>query len=144
LYDSVRIGEENKLVDRYGLKNKREIWKVEAKVGYFRSRAKKLITAPTADQQAFFKKLQSIGLAVQSIADVLALTKEDLLKRRLTMILVQRGLATTPKHARQMIGHKRVTVGRGVVSAPGYLVPVHEEAHITLKKVKEKVKEASE
>ena len=143
LYDSVRIGEEDKLVDRYGLKNKREIWKVEAKVGYFRARAKKLIRASSAEQEAFFAKLQSIGLAVKSIADVLALTKEDLLKRRLTMIVVQKGMADTPRQARQMISHKRVSVGEGVVSAPGYLVHVSEESHIKLKKGKEKVMEAT-
>ena len=32
LYDKVRIEDENILVNKYGLKNKREIWKAEAAV----------------------------------------------------------------------------------------------------------------
>lgn len=132
-YDGARIREENKLVEKYGLKNKREIWKVEAKVRYFRTRAKDLITAPLKDQQALFRKLASIGLSVQSIADILALTKEDLLKRRLTTVLAQRGLARTPQEARQMVSHRRVRIAGGVVSSPGYFISVHEESRLSVK-----------
>lgn len=133
-YDSARISEENKLVERYGLKNKREIWKVEAKVRYFRTRAKDLITASREEQESLFRKLQNIGLTVTSISDVLALTKEDLLKRRLTTILVQKGLANTPQEARQMVSHKRVRIQGGVVSSPSYLVAVEEESLITARR----------
>ncbi len=132
-YDSVRISEENALVERYALKNKREIWKFEAKVRYFRNRAKALITARPEEQQALFKKLVAIGLPIQSVSDVLALTKEDLLKRRLTSVLAQRGLARTPREARQMISHKRVRIHGKAVSAPGYLVKTHDENAIQVK-----------
>lgn len=132
-YDSLRIGEENKLVERYALKNKREIWKMEAKVRYFRNRAKGLVTASLEDQQRFFKKLAAIGLKAETSSDVLALTKEDLLRRRLTSVIVQRGLARTPQQARQMISHKRVRILGNVVSTPSYLVPVKEESHIVVK-----------
>lgn len=133
-YDSTRIGEENKLVERYGLKSKREIWKIEAKVRYFRTRAKDLITASREEQESLFRKLKNIGLTVTSISDVLALTKEDLLKRRLTTILVQKGLANTPQEARQMVSHKRVRIQGGVVSSPSYLVGIEEEALITARR----------
>lgn len=133
-YDSVRIGTENKLVERFALKNKREIWKMEAKVRYFRNRAKGLVTASPEDQHRFFSKLAALGLNVSTISDVLALTKEDLLQRRLTSVLVQRALARTPQEARQMIVHKRVRIGGGVVSTPGYIVPTREEAHIVVKR----------
>ena len=49
LYDKPRIDAENKIVSQYGLKNKREIWKTEAKIKYFRSRAKKLITSDSGE-----------------------------------------------------------------------------------------------
>lgn len=133
LYDSVRIAEENRLVQRYALKNKREIWKIEAKVKYYRVRAKQLITAPLASQQSFFAKLNALGLKTNSISDVLALTKENLLQRRLTSILVARGLARTPQEARQMVAHKRVRVGTGVVSSPSYLVRVDEESAVAVR-----------
>ena len=32
LYDKIRIEDENKLVEEYGLKNKTEIWKAESKI----------------------------------------------------------------------------------------------------------------
>jgi small subunit ribosomal protein S4 len=140
LYDIDRISEENKLVEKYGLKNKREIWKTESRVRYLRTRAKKLITADNKDQQMFFAKLNKVGLEVKSIADVLALTKENLFQRRLGMILIKKGLATTPKQARQMISHKRVSIGGKVVSAPGYIVQVNEENIITIRATTPKAK----
>lgn len=132
LYDKQRITDENALVTEYGLKNKREIWKLEAKVRYFRTRAKSLITAPQEEQAHLFRKLNQLGLNVHSIADILALTKENLLKRRLTHLVVQKGFATTPKQARQMIVHRRVHIHGKVVNSPGYLVPVSEEQLITV------------
>ena len=74
------------------MKNKKEIWKTDAKVNYLRTRAKDLITAEQEDQQKFFDKLNKIGLNVNSIADVLALNKENLLKRRLATIVWKKGL----------------------------------------------------
>ncbi len=140
LYDSDRIAAENKLASQYGLKNKREIWKTEAKVRYYRNRAKKLVTASQEEQKNFFGKLNEIGLTVKSIADVLALTKEDLFKRRLSHVLIKKGLATKPGQARQMIVHRRVTINSCVVNSPGYLVKVEEEKGIIAKQFKISVK----
>jgi small subunit ribosomal protein S4 len=134
LYDKRRILDENKLVEKYGLKNKREIWKMEAKVKYFRSRAKDLITAPHDEQKHFFAKLNTIGLKVKTIADVLALDKEDLMKRRLSTIVAEKRIGNTPKHARQMIVHKKIMIGGTVVNVPGYFVRVDEEDSIKLRK----------
>ncbi len=133
LYDKPRILDENRLVKKYGLKNKKEIWKVEAKVNYFRSRAKALITAEAEEQQKFFAKLNEIGLNVKTIADVLALNKEDLLKRRLPSIMVTKKKAQTPQEARQMVVHKRVMIDGKVVNVPSYFVGVDEEDSIILK-----------
>jgi small subunit ribosomal protein S4 len=144
LYDSDRIAEENKLVEKYGLKNKREIWKTEARVAYLRNRAKKLITAGEKEQGLFFSKLNRSGLNVQSIADVLALTKENLFQRRLGMILIKKNFATAPKQARQMISHKRVLINGKVVSSPGYTVGVDEENVISIRSSAPKAKPAAE
>lgn len=144
LYDLDRITDENKLVEKYGLKNKREIWKTEARVAYLRNRAKKLITASEKEQNLFFTKLNHSGLNVQSIADVLALTKENLFQRRLGMILIKKNLATAPKQARQMISHKRVLIDGKVVSAPGYIVRVDEENLISIRASVPKAKPKAE
>jgi small subunit ribosomal protein S4 len=134
LYDKPRILEENELVKKYGLKNKREIWKTEAKVKYFRTRAKALITADQEQQQKFFSKLNEIDLKVGSIADVLALNKEDLLRRRLSTIVASKKIANTPKQARQMIVHKKITINGKVVDVPSYLVKSEEEGTISIRK----------
>ncbi|MGV8131859.1 MAG: 30S ribosomal protein S4 [Candidatus Pacearchaeota archaeon] len=133
LYDKIRISDENKLVEEYGLKNKREIWKAEAKIKYFRDRAKFLITASTEEQEKFFSKLRSIGLNVKTIADVLALNKEDLLKRRLATVVWKKGLANTARQARQFIVHKKVFVEDQAVDVPSFIVPIDLESNITLK-----------
>ena len=138
LYDKTRISEENKLVEKYGLKNKREIWKAEAKVKYYRNRAKLLITSGNEEQENFFAKLNNLGLNVKSISEVLALNKEDVLKRRLSTIVWKKNLAKTSRHARQMIVHKNIIVNDRAVDVPSYLVPVMYEDKIYLKKASKK------
>ncbi len=140
LYDKTRIADENKLVEEYGLKNKREIWKAEAKIKYFRDRAKFLITESTNEQEQFFSKLRGIGLNVKTIADVLALNKEDLLKRRLATVVWKKGLANTARQARQFIVHKQVFVDGKAVDVPSYIVSTELESNITLKAKSAKIK----
>lgn len=133
-YEKSRIEEENKLVEQYGLKNKREIWKTAAKVNYFRRRAKELAKSPVNEQQVLFDKLQALGLNASSISDVLALTTEDLLKRRLATVVAAKGLANTARHARQLIAHKKVLINGKAINIPSYLVRVSDEAHLSVKK----------
>ncbi len=144
LYDKIRIGQENKLVEMYGLKNKKEIWKSEAKVKYFRNRAKLLINSDQEEQKNFFSKLNSIGLSANTIAEVLALNKEDILKRRLSTVVWKKGLSKTARHARQMITHRNILVDGRAVDVPSYLVPVDLENSISAKKVSKTPKEAKE
>jgi small subunit ribosomal protein S4 len=141
-FEAARIADENVLLKKYGLKNKREVWKTLAKVNYYRRRAKTLAKASNEDQQVFFNKLKNMGLKINSTADVLGLKVEDLLKRRLPSIVVEKGLANTVKHARQMVVHKKIIVGSGVVNSPSYIVSVSEEGSIKIKKKKSKHKQA--
>lgn len=135
-FEKIRIEEERKIKKEFGLKNKREIWKTEAKVGLMREKAKNLISASPEEQKALFKRLQKTGLNVNSIADILSLDKKDLMRRRLQTVIVIKKLATTPRQARQLIVHKKVLVDGSVVSIPSYIVPIELENKITLKKVK--------
>ncbi len=139
MYEKVRIEEENNLKKKYALKSKREVWKVDAKVDYYRSRAKDLAKASMEEQKILFGKLTSLGIKVDSIADVLALKIENFLERRLPYILFRKGLAKTPQQARQFVAHKNVLINNNVVNSPSYIVPVAEENSISLR-VKAKVK----
>jgi small subunit ribosomal protein S4 len=131
-FDKVRIEEENVLREKYGLKNKKEIWKADASIGRIRNLAKQLITKPDEEKQAFVERLQLKGFNVESIADALALNKEDWLKRRLQTIVFTKKLTTTPKQSRQFVTHKHVSIGNQVVNIPSYQVSLEEEPLVKL------------
>jgi small subunit ribosomal protein S4 len=141
-FQAGRIKSENELKKKYALKNKQEIWKTQAKVDYYRGRAKALASRPHEEQEVLFKKLRALGLKVDVIADVLDLKVEDVLKRRLPTVVAGKKLANTVQQARQMVVHKKIKIGGKVVSAPSYLVPVSEENKIEVKKKVRKPKPA--
>lgn len=142
LYEKSRIEEENALVEKYGLKNKREIWKTLAAVNYYRTRAKELAKAGSDEQEVLFGKLRALGLDIKTTTDVLALQVEDILKRRLPSVVVSKQLAQTPQQARQMVVHKKVKINGRVINVPSYLVPVSEESKIVVERPVAKAKPA--
>lgn len=147
-YDKPRIEEENVLIKKYGLKNKREIWKADFAIGKIRNIAKKLIAADEEEKQAFIGRQKAHGFEVETIADVLGLDKEDYLKRRLQSVVVKKKLATTPNQARQFITHKHVTISGNILNSPSHLTTIEEEnsikLNITLPVKKELSKEEKE
>ncbi len=135
-WDKARIIYESQLMKKYGLKNKREIWKAAAIIRSFRHMARSLFaTQDEHAKQELFRKLKKFGiLRVKNptLDDVLGLTVEDLLERRLQTIVYRKGLAKTPKHARQLIVHRHVAIGDKIVTVPSYLVSVEEEKKVRL------------
>ena len=138
LFDRVRMDEENILIKKYGLKNKREIWKAKTAVSKLRRRAKALIGADMEEQQTFFNKLNKIGMNITDVSDVLALTEENLFERRLQTVLFKKKMANTVKGARQLIVHKNVLVDGNVVNIPSFVVTKDLEDKISLKEKKAK------
>ena len=144
-FDKVRIDEEAKVKEEYGLKNKKEIWKAEAKIKSMREKAKKLISASPEEQQDLFDRLGKIGIKVNSITDILGLDKRDYLEQRLQTIVRKKMMARSMKSARQLITHKKVLVDGKMVSAPSYVVPLNLREKISLKQArKRKVVEKKE
>jgi len=139
-FDKVRIDEEAGIKEEFGLKNKKEIWKADAKITSMRNKAKKLISASEEEKESFFERLKKFGFKVNSIGDVLSLDKRDYLRRRLQTVLVDKKMASTTKGARQLITHKKVLINGNSINAPSYLVPVEFENKITLKEHKAKRK----
>jgi len=137
-FDRTRMDKENILVKKYGLKNKREIWKGISAVSKLRRRAKGLIGKEEEKQKMFFKKLNAMGIEVKDISDVLALTEKNLFDRRLQTILVKKKLVSTSKQARQLIVHKHVLVNGNIVNIPSFLVTKEVEDKISLKEKKRK------
>jgi small subunit ribosomal protein S4 len=140
LFNRGRMDEENELVEKYGLKNKREIWKAKTKISDIRRRAKNLINSKNESaRNDFFAKLNNMGFSIKQTSDVLGLTEQDLLERRLQTIVFKKGLANTPKQARQLIVHKHVLVNGSVVNTPSMWVGSNDESQIELKPQKIKV-----
>ena len=136
LYDKTRIEEENLLLKKYGLKNKKEIWKAQAAIDRIRKQAKSLITAEKDEQEKLFEKLRKIGFNIKNTADALALNKENWLKRRLQSLVVEKKFARTPKEARQLIAHKHIAIDGKRINIPSYIVSVEEEGKIEIKTVR--------
>lgn len=143
-FDRNRIQEEKIITQKYGLKNKREIWKADAIITTIRSQAKKLILNPERKGE-LFNRLIKMGLIKQdaSIDDILALTKEKLLDRRLQTFVLKRGLAKTAKEARQLIVHRKIKVNERILTIPGYIVKIDEEEKIKLVPQKQKEQKKS-
>jgi len=60
-FDKARIDEEVIIKEKYGLKNKKEIWRADAKVRIMRQKAKTLIKASEEEKQALFEQLKKIS-----------------------------------------------------------------------------------
>ncbi|HHQ45421.1 MAG TPA: 30S ribosomal protein S4 [Candidatus Altiarchaeales archaeon] len=137
LWKVSRIEEENALTKEYGLKNKREIWRARSRLRGFRQQARSLLAATgesaEKEKKELAGKLNRLGiLEGKNFDDVLGLEVKNILERRLQTLTVKKGLASTPKQARQLIAHKHVRVGGRVMNTPGYLVPKAHEDLIAL------------
>jgi len=136
-WEAERIKTENELLKKYGLKNKKELWRSQFTLRRFRQRARELqARVRTGDKQAekereqLLRRLGRLGLLPlegTTLDDVLALDVEALLSRRLQTLTFLKGLAFTPRQARQFIVHGHVSVSGGRVTIPGYLVSRQEE-----------------
>ena len=132
-YQKERIMEELEFVGKYGLRNKREYWKMRTTLGNWRNLARRSRTLSKEQaievQQTLIKKLDRLGIigSEAEFEDVLLLTTEDLLKRRLQTMVYERGLASTIYQARQYITHGHIQVGGKKINAPSYIVKREEE-----------------
>lgn len=137
-WQKVRIEEERAIINQYGLKNKREIWKANTKIRDMRRQARKL-TAKANDSQSqkekglLLAKLNRLGMLEQDSAleDVLGITPENILDRRLQTQVYLQGLSSTVKQARQLIVHGHISVNGAVTRVPGMTVTKLQEKNIS-------------
>ena len=138
-WDQKRIEEEIKIIKKYGLRRKNEIYRAESILRNFRRRARELAARKNEKQEKeLIEKLNKLGIIEKdaSLDDVLELKLEDILNRRLQTIVFKKGLAKTPKQARQFIVHGHVKVDKVKIKWPSFLVPKKFEKDIQLIGVK--------
>jgi small subunit ribosomal protein S4 len=133
-----QLAQELYLLGTYGLRNKRELWKAETQLSSVRKQARTLLAATQVVREREEKKLldslRKKGLIREeaTLDDILSLTVEDMLARRLQSMVFKKGMAVSPLHARQLIVHGHVAVGDRVITVPGYEVGGADEAGIRL------------
>ncbi len=134
-----RIKEENELLKKYGLKNKKELWKVQSLLRNYRRQGRTILARlrygdvqAEKEMKGLLDKLADLGVLPDNatLDDVLALDLERILERRLQTLVYLKGLAYTPKQARQLIVHGHTVVNGRKVTVPGYLVKRNEEMTI--------------
>jgi small subunit ribosomal protein S4 len=132
-----RIESELRILGKYGLRNKREIWRFKTKVEHFRSIAKRLLALSPEEslrqRNELVSKLDRLGVlpATATLDNILGLTIEDLLERRLQTLVVHKGLATTMDQARQFIVHRHISLAGIQLTSPSHIVLRKEEDEIT-------------
>jgi small subunit ribosomal protein S4 len=139
-WEATRMDEERKLLEKYGLKNKRELWKAQSILRRIRGQARELQARVRTGESQAQKETQLLldrlarqgilSVATPSLDDVLALTTEDVLRRRFETVVHAHGLAPTPSSARKWIVQGHFSMGDHRVTRPGYLVRLDEEAQI--------------
>lgn len=139
-WEGERIKAENELLMKYGLKNKRELWRAQSMIRSLRAQSRELqARTRTGDPQAKTEtsqllercsRMSLLPVEGSTLNDVLTLGTEDVLARRLQTIIYRRGFAYTPKQARQFIVHGHASIAGRKVTIPGYLVKRAEEEKI--------------
>lgn len=140
-WNAERIAEEKTIVRKYGLKNKREVWKAQTRLRTFRGTARLLLSQqrsglPQVDKEShqLLTRMNRLGYLSSdaTLDDVLGLNVETVLARRLQTVVYLKGLAATPKQARQFIIHGHVTVNGRKVTVPSFPVSREDEDAIDL------------
>ncbi|MFX0172684.1 MAG: 30S ribosomal protein S4 [Candidatus Hodarchaeota archaeon] len=137
-YNKVRLENEMVYLGHFGLRNKKEIWKAQTILRNYRARARTSLALPEQqrenERRILVKKLYRLGIMLTEdglIDEVLSLTVEQFLKRRLQSIVHELGLAKSPWQARQMINHGHIAIRGRKVTSPSYHVVRGEEEYIT-------------
>ncbi len=136
-WQKARIEEELILLKEYGLKNKTEIYKMKSILKGFADQAKNLITSKTKQAEKeridLLNKLSNLGIITKTgnVDDVLDLSINNIMDRRLQTLVYKKAMARSINQARQFIVHEHVVLGNKIITVPSYLVPIEEENSIS-------------
>ena len=135
-WDEERIEQEKELIEEFGLRNKKEVYRAESELRGLRRQARKAIAADSDDQtQPLLERAHNLGLIKSdgTIEDLLSLDTRDFLNRRIQTAVERKGFADTVKEARQLVVHGHIYVDEQKVSVPGYLLTQDEEKELELR-----------
>merc|ERR1711972_757755 len=138
-FEKARLDQELKLLGKYGLRNKRELWVVKLFLAKMRKAARELLTLDEKDPRRLFqgnallRRLVRTGVLDESkmkLDYVLGLKNEDFLERRLQTQVFKLGLAKSIHHSRVLIRQGHIRVRKQVVNVPSFIVRLDSQKHI--------------
>jgi small subunit ribosomal protein S9e len=141
-YEKERLDNELCLVGKFGLRNKREVWRVQLTLAKIRKAARELLTLEEKDPRRLFegaallRRMSRYGLLSEGerkLDYVLGLTLNKFMERRLqTRIYKEGGQARSIHHARCLIRQRHIKVGKDLVNASQFQVRTESEKKIDL------------
>jgi len=123
-FEKARLDQELKLIGEYGLRNKREVWRVKYSLALIRSAARELLTLEEKNPRRLFEgnallrrlvRTGVLGDDRMKLDYVLGLKIEDFLERRLQTQVFKLGLAKSIHHARVLIKQRHIRVRKQVL-----------------------------
>jgi len=144
MYEKERIDNELLVLGTYGLKSKREIWRVQYLLARIRKAARTLLTLPEDNPKRIFeggaliKRMIRLGVLSRDqkkLDYVLGLTLQQFLDRRLqTIVFAKSKFAKSIHEARTLIFQRKISINRGnrkqIINIPSYVVRSKNEQHI--------------
>lgn len=131
LWNKERIDEEHRLKQDYGLRNIKEVWNAKSMLRNIRRNVRDVLAGRSreATGSQIVSRLSKYGIVKGDapLESLLTVKVESLLDRRLQTIVFRKGMARSPRQARQLITHGFISMNGKRVTAPSYLVPSTEE-----------------
>jgi small subunit ribosomal protein S9e len=143
-YEKERLDSELLLIGEFGLKNKREVWRVQYILTRIRRAARDLLTLEEKDPRRIFEgkalinRMMRIGVLTKEqnqLDYVLGLTTKQFLERRLQTIVRNDRNAQSIHQARTLIFQKKIALSKGlrrqIINIPSFIVRVENQGNIT-------------
>ena len=116
-FEKERLDAELKIVGEYGLRSKRELWRVQYALSGIRNNARELLTMDEKstrrifEGEALLRRMNRDGLLDENqnkLDFVLALSVENFLERGLQTMVFKTGLSKSIHHARVLIKQRHI------------------------------------
>jgi small subunit ribosomal protein S9e len=138
-FEKERLDNELAIIGKFGLKNKREVWRVQLTLAKIRKGARELLTLDEKDPRRIFegaalmRRMFKMGLLSESenkLDYVLGLTVQKFMERRLQTMVLKNNITKSIHEARVYIRHRHIRVGKQLVNIPSFMVKVDSEKQI--------------
>lgn len=138
-FDKERLASEILLVGKYGLRNKREVWRVQLTLAKLRKAARELLTLDERDPRRLFegdaliRRISKLGLLKEGqrkLDYILGLSVDQFFERRLQTVVMSKNLAKSVHHSRVLIRQRHIAVGKQMVNIPSFMVSTSSDKYI--------------